>query len=118
MLVQRPERGDGGAALAVPARAAETMTEHHRLESLDVFRGLSIAAMILVNNPGDWNSVFPALVHANWNGWTFADVVFPFFVFIMGCAMPFAFARRDAAGVWRADLRLLRRAAALVALGL
>jgi predicted acyltransferase len=90
----------------------------HHLDALDVFRGATIAAMILVNNPGDWNTVFPALVHADWNGLTFADVVFPFFVFIMGCAMPFAFARRDAAGVWRADLRLLRRAAALVALGL
>lgn len=90
------------------------------LESLDVFRGLAIAAMILVNNPGDWNAVFPPLVHAEWNGLTAADVVFPCFVFIMGCAMPFAFARRDAQadGEWRAGARLLRRAMALVGLGL
>jgi predicted acyltransferase len=90
------------------------------LASLDVLRGLTIAAMILVNNPGDWNTVFPTLVHADWNGLTFADVVFPFFVFIMGCAMPFAFARRDAltAGEWRWGARVLRRSVTLVGLGL
>ena len=89
------------------------------LESLDVFRGATIIAMILVNNPGDWNTVFPSLVHADWNGLTAADVVFPFFVFIMGCAMPFAFARRDATrnGRWRAAGRLLRRSVLLVGLG-
>ncbi len=91
----------------------------HRLESLDVLRGISIAAMILVNNPGDWNAVFPPLLHADWNGWTLADTVFPFFVFIMGCAMPFAFARRDEAhnGEWRARVRVVRRAAILFGLG-
>ncbi len=96
------------------------MKDRHRLESLDVFRGLSVAAMILVNNPGDWNSVFPALVHADWNGWTFADVVFPFFVFIMGCAMPFAFAHREArhGAEWRATARVIRRSVLLILLGL
>jgi predicted acyltransferase len=90
------------------------------LSSLDAFRGATIAAMILVNNPGDWDAVFPSLMHADWNGCTFADVVFPFFVFIMGCAMPFAFARRDAlsAGSWRSGARITRRAVVLVALGL
>ena len=68
-------------------------TAAHHIESLDVFRGATIAAMILINNPGNWNAVFPPLLHANWNGCTAADVVFPFFVFIMGCAMPFAFER-------------------------
>ena len=70
----------------------------NRLESLDVFRGATIAAMILVNNPGDWNSVFAPLLHAYWIGCTFADLVFPWFVFIMGVAMPFAFARRHERG--------------------
>jgi predicted acyltransferase len=93
--------------------------DRHYLESLDVLRGLTIAAMILVNNPGDWNAVFPPLLHADWNGWTFADVVFPFFVFIMGCAMPFAFARRHArhGPEWRATGRVVRRAALLILLG-
>jgi len=96
------------------------MSARQHFESLDVFRGLTIAAMILVNNPGDWNAVFPPLLHADWNGLNAADVVFPFFVFIMGCAMPFAFARRDAQadGEWRAGARLLRRGLALVGLGL
>ena len=94
--------------------------DRHHLESLDVIRGMSVAAMILVNNPGDWNAVFPPLLHADWNGWTLADVVFPFFVFIMGCAMPFAFARRQArhGDEWRATARVLRRAALLILLGL
>ena len=47
------------------------------IDSLDVFRGLAVAAMILVNNPGNWGAVYPPLVHANWNGATLADVVFP-----------------------------------------
>ena len=94
--------------------------DRHRLESLDVVRGMSVAAMILVNNPGDWNSVFPPLLHTDWHGWTFADVVFPFFVFIMGCAMPFAFARRQAqhGAEWRATARVLRRSVLLFLLGL
>ncbi|HVZ21806.1 MAG TPA: hypothetical protein VG871_12120, partial [Vicinamibacterales bacterium] len=54
-----------------------------RVESLDVFRGLTIASMILVNNPGDWSAVYEPLLHAYWNGCTFADVVFPTFIFIV-----------------------------------
>lgn len=55
-----------------------------RLQSLDVFRGLTIAAMLLVNNPGSWLHVYPPLEHAAWNGWTPTDLVFPFFLFIVG----------------------------------
>ena len=96
------------------------MTADHHIEALDVFRGGTVAAMILVNNPGDWSAVFPPLLHAAWNGCTAADAVFPFFVFIMGCAMPFAFARRHGptASAWRVGARLARRAVTLVALGL
>ena len=61
-----------------------------RLESLDVFRGLSIAAMILVSTPGTWNAVYTQLDHALWNGWTITDLVFPFLLFAMGAAVPFA----------------------------
>ena len=50
-----------------------------RLLSLDVFRGATIAAMMLVNNPGDWSAVYKPLEHAEWQGWTFTDLVFPFF---------------------------------------
>ena len=51
-----------------------------RLVSLDVFRGATIASMILVNNPGSWVAVYPPLRHAVWHGWTFTDLVFPFFL--------------------------------------
>src|SRR5215471_9506140 len=68
--------------------------EKQRLISLDVFRGITIAAMILVNDPGSWSAVYPPLLHAEWNGWTPTDLVFPFFLFIMGVAMEFSFASR------------------------
>ena len=68
----------------------------HHIESLDVFRGMTIAAMILVNNPGDWSAVYPPLQHAYWTGCTAADLVFPCFLLIMGVAMPFASARQSA----------------------
>jgi predicted acyltransferase len=95
---------------------------HHgaRLASLDVFRGVTVSSMILVNNPGNWSGVFESLTHADWNGCTLADLVFPFFIFILGAAMPFAFARRIERGHARRDLylRIARRSAWLVALGL
>lgn len=91
-----------------------------RVESLDVFRGFTIFAMIAVNNPGDWSTVFPPLVHAYWHGCTFADVVFPWFLFIMGFAMPFAFARRRGRGHAPAELyrRIATRVVLLILLGL
>ena len=61
------------------------MSDHHqRLVSLDVLRGMTIAGMILVNNPGSPNAIYPLLRHAKWNGLTFADLIFPLFMFIMG----------------------------------
>jgi predicted acyltransferase len=90
------------------------------MTSLDVFRGITIGAMILVNNPGDWNAVFPPLMHAYWTNWTLADLVFPWFIFIMGFAMPFAFARRHEQGqcIRELDRRIAQRAALLIVLGL
>lgn len=61
-----------------------------RLTSLDVFRGFTIMMMTIVNNPGSWASIYPPLEHAEWNGCTPTDLVFPFFIFIMGTAIPFA----------------------------
>ena len=87
-----------------------------RLESLDVFRGLTIAGMILVSTPGTWDTVYPALEHAAWNGWTLADLVFPFLLFAMGAAVPFALARRR--GILSVRRHVIRRAAILFALGL
>lgn len=61
-----------------------------RLLSLDVFRGITVAAMILVNNPGDWGHIYPPLEHAEWNGCTPTDLIFPFFLFIVGVSISFA----------------------------
>ncbi len=91
-----------------------------RLVSLDVFRGITIAGMILVNNQGDWSHVYPALAHAQWNGWTPTDLIFPFFLFIMGTAMPFSFAKRIARGEKKSRLirHVVTRALILIALGM
>lgn len=61
-----------------------------RLLSLDVFRGITVAFMIVVNNPGDWNNLYWPLEHAKWHGCTPTDLVFPFFLFIVGVAIPLA----------------------------
>ncbi|MEK7751912.1 MAG: heparan-alpha-glucosaminide N-acetyltransferase domain-containing protein [Acidobacteriota bacterium] len=91
-----------------------------RLESLDAFRGATIAAMILVNNPGTWDAVYPPLRHADWHGWTFTDLIFPFFLWISGVALTLSFAKRVERGDSRRRLFLhtLRRAACIFGLGL
>lgn len=81
-----------------------------RLVSLDAFRGMTVALMILVNNPGDWTQVYWPFLHAPWHGWTPTDLVFPFFLFIVGVAIPFS--RRVTVG------QALRRGAVLFGLGL
>ena len=58
--------------------------------SLDVFRGLTILAMILVNNPGGWGSIYWPLEHAPWHGWTPTDLIFPFFLFIVGTSLAYS----------------------------
>lgn len=58
-----------------------------RLRSLDVFRGATVAAMVVVNNPGDWSTVYWPLLHAEWHGWTPTDLIFPFFLFIVGVSI-------------------------------
>ena len=84
-----------------------------RLASLDAFRGFTIAAMVLVNNPGDWSNLYPQLAHAHWNGWTFTDTIFPFFLFIGGVSMALSLGRLAAAG---ADKPTLLRKLAMRAL--
>src|SRR6058998_1670458 len=89
---------------AVLEEANTARTHAPRLVSLDIFRGFVIAFMILVNDPGDGPSSYWALKHAEWNGWTPTDLVFPFFVFIVGVAMAFSFRSRLARGQTRSQL--------------
>lgn len=91
-----------------------------RLQSLDIFRGATIASMILVNNPGSWSDVYPPLLHAEWNGWTFTDTVFPFFLWIVGVALTLSTAKRVEQGADRGKLlgHAFRRALILFGLGL
>jgi predicted acyltransferase len=93
-----PERGaiaaENTPAPSASPEAAASMQRtplSNRLTSLDVFRGLTIAAMVLVNNAGNYNHVYWPLGHAPWHGWTPTDLIFPFFVFIVGVAIPMAF---------------------------
>jgi len=90
-----------------------------RLLSLDFFRGLTIALMILVNNPGSDTHYWP-LSHAAWNGWTPTDLVFPFFLFITGVSLVYSFSSRLARGQSRGELmkHVVRRAAILILLGI
>lgn len=76
--------------------------------------------MILVNNPGSWAHIYPPLAHAPWHGWTPTDLIFPYFLFIVGVAVPFSFSRRLAEGARRRDLFLhvVRRALVIIGIGL
>jgi predicted acyltransferase len=95
-------------------------SETNRLVSLDVFRGITIAGMVLVNNPGTWEHIYWPLEHATWHGWTPTDLVFPFFVFIVGVAIPLAFARRVESGGSKRDLyvKIVKRTLIIFAIGL
>ena len=79
----------------IPQQAGgETMFAPGRVISVDMLRGLTIALMILVNDPGDWAQLFGQLDHASWNGWTLTDLVFPDFLFLMGVSMVFSMGAR------------------------
>ena len=123
-------------AIAMQGEALQ-VSRPQRLESLDVFRGLTIAGMILVNNPGTWSAVYWPLAHADelmsehtagwypgklWvetNGWTPTDLIFPFFLFIVGASMVMSFAARQARGDSRWELlkHVARRSALILLIG-
>lgn len=102
-----------------PADESEAPASN-RLLSLDFFRGITIAAMILVNNPGTWAHVYPPLLHSQWHGWTPTDLIFPFFLFIVGVSITLAFSAKKANHVPATDLygKIIRRTLILFALGL
>ena len=82
-----------------------------RMRSLDVLRGLTVAAMVIVNNPGDWSTVYWPLLHAEWHGWTPTDLIFPFFLFIVGVSAGLGSKPATVASI-------VRRGAVIWALGL
>jgi predicted acyltransferase len=90
-----------------------------RLRSLDAFRGVTIVAMIVVNNPGTWDDVYAPLQHAAWNGWTPTDLIFPFFLFIIGVAISFSLDQRRGRGGRNRDIiwSVARRTLLIFALG-
>ena len=98
-----------------------------RLRSLDVFRGLTIALMILVNSPGSWSHVYAPLLHAEWDGMTLTDLVFPNFVFIVGVSLTFSLSRVGWAGertpeqtgmIGATGRKVLRRVCSIFVVGL
>ncbi|HYH83558.1 MAG TPA: heparan-alpha-glucosaminide N-acetyltransferase domain-containing protein [Longimicrobium sp.] len=115
-----PARPDEAADAVAGTLAPERPAAPRRLLSLDVFRGITIAAMLLVNNPGSWSHVYDPLEHAPWHGWTPTDTIFPFFLFIVGVAMTFSFAGQLAKGHSRGKMfgKAAVRAGILFLLGL
>jgi len=89
-----------------------------RLLSLDVLRGITIAGMIMVNNPGSWGKIYTPLEHAQWNGLTPTDLVFPFFMFIMGVSMFLSYKKFDFKLSGKTFTKLLRRSFLLFLIGL
>jgi predicted acyltransferase len=93
--------------------------KRERLVSLDVFRGLTIAGMLLVNDPGTWGAIYPPLEHAEWHGWTPTDLIFPFFLWIVGITTYLSMESRRARGVSEGEITrsIIRRGAIIYLLG-
>ena len=96
---------------------AQPKTIRERIVALDLLRGLTVAAMIVVDSPGNWSISYAPLQHAAWNGWTPTDMIFPTFLFCVGMAWAFSFPRRvaDSASIW---LKVAKRTALLILIGL
>lgn len=97
-----------------------TDLESERLSSLDAMRGITIAGMILVNNPGDWKYVYAPLRHAPWHGWTPTDLILPFFLFIVGVSLSLSLSRRREQEVSLGNIyiKIIRRSSIIFALGI
>src|SRR5262245_54532838 len=105
---------------AGPTGGTAAPNTRERLLSLDVFRGLTVAGMLLVNDPGTWSAIYPPLEHATWNGWTPTDLIFPFFLFIVGITTQLSIDARRARGDDESAIRkqILRRGALIFLFGL
>ncbi|GAB3257578.1 lpg1661 family Dot/Icm T4SS effector [Larkinella harenae] len=102
------------------ARADELKPAPNRLISLDALRGFTIAAMLLVNFPGDGDHVYPPLQHTRWNGLSFTDLIAPLFLFIIGISIVFAYSKRLASGAPKGDLyqKIIVRSVKIFAVGM
>jgi predicted acyltransferase len=109
----------GGQSARAPEKAQTAKAPRERLLSLDVFRGLTIAGMLLVNDPGTWSAIYPPLEHAAWNGWTPTDLIFPFFLFIVGVTTHLSLTSRRARGDDDAAIRrqIIRRGLLIFLIG-
>jgi predicted acyltransferase len=94
------------------------MEKSQRYLALDVLRGMTIAFMILVNTPGSWQYVYPPLLHAKWHGCTPTDLVFPFFLFVVGVSMFFSFSRNQSTLTKDSLIKVIRRTVLIFAIGL
>jgi predicted acyltransferase len=96
------------------------MKQNERLISLDAFRGFTIAAMIMVNNPGSWSHVYGPLLHKEWHGITVTDLIFPFFLFIVGISIALAYTKRVEAGIPKGDMykKIIGRSIKIFAVGI
>ncbi len=114
--ISREHPSQRGASEPLPLPRDSTA----RLTSLDAFRGLTIAGMILVNSPGSWDYVYPPLRHAEWHGLTPTDLVFPFFLFIVGVSLCLSLVGGLERGAARGELlrKALRRGAIIVGIGI
>lgn len=103
--------------MTIPAFQRPVSTRH---ASVDALRGITVAAMLLVNNPGDWSHVYAPLLHAPWHGITPTDLIFPLFLFIVGVSIALGLSPRIERGESRPSLAkaVLARAARIVGLGL
>ena len=115
-----PAIRETGQGAPYTSTVASPPVRRERLLSLDVFRGATIAGMLLVNNPGSWGAIYPPLRHAAWHGWTPTDLIFPFFLFIVGITTHLSLTARRARGDDEAAIlrQVLRRGAIIFLLGL
>ena len=98
--------------------SAKTSTSGQRFIALDIFRGMTIAGMVLVNTPGSWQYVYSPLRHAPWNGCTPTDLVFPFFLFAVGNALAFSMSKYEALGSGEVLKKIFTRTALIFGIGL
>ncbi len=98
----------------------DNINPNNRIIALDAFRGFTVAGMMIVNNPGSWNYLYPPLGHAEWHGVTPTDFIFPFFLFIVGISITLAYTKRLTIGTPRNEMiiKILKRSAIIFGLGL